>query len=393
MIDYFFGYERENGCGVRNHVLVIPTVSCAEFTVKKMVSEASQYFSSYDGGIKALNNPYGCGQTGKDLDQTTRTLINIGKNPNVSGVLVVALGCESVNYDKVADEISKVKNVEFLKIQDQGVTKTVDEGVRLLKKLSDEAKKMNRKKCGVENLSIALECGGSDFTSGIASNPVVGKVSDMVVNMGGTTIISEIPEFIGAEHLYAERAISQEVKTEIIDTVHKFEEKLKREAGVDFRGAQPSPGNITGGLTTIEEKSLGAIKKSGSSKVSGVLEYAQIPNKRGHFMMNTPGYDIESVSGMVAGGANLVLFTTGRGTPTGNPVAPVIKITANYETYKIMEDMIDFDCSSVIDGRETILKSSERLWELIIDVANGKPTKAEINRQDDFLIYRIGPTY
>lgn len=226
------------------------------------------------------------------------------------------------------------------------------------------------------------------------SNPLVGMVLDAIVSSGGSTIISEVSEFIGAEHLYARRAVNDEVRRQIIDAVTSFEAWLKREAGVDFRGAQPSPGNIAGGITTIEEKSLGAIKKSGSSPVSGVLKYAErLGERRGHYLMVTPGYDIESVTGMVAGGAQLVIFTTGRGTPTGHAVAPVIKVTANPDTYKVMSEFIDYDASSVLNGVKSFDEAARELLSLVIDVASGRRTKSELLGQDDFGIFRIGPTF
>ena len=387
------GFERENGYGTRNHVLIIPTVSCSEFTVKKILSAVEGEHSTPDGKVKALHNPYGCGQTGKDLEQTTQTLINTGKNPNVASVMVMALGCESVDYNRVADEVSKVKPVTFLKIQDMGGKSSVENGIEKIKEMIEESSKYKRKEADTSYLSIGLECGGSDFTSGLASNPLVGKISDWIVNSNGTSIISEIPEFIGAEHLYAERGMTPEIQEAILKTISDFEKKLKEEANADFRNAQPSPGNIAGGLTTIEEKSLGAIKKSGSAKVSGVLKYGEIPKSRGHFLMNSPGYDIESVTGMVAGGANIVLFTTGRGTPTGNIITPVIKITANSGTYEKMKDFIDFDASSIINGKKDIQGMSEEVKKLVLNVASGKSVLAEDNEQDDFAIYRIGPTY
>lgn len=391
--DNFMGFERENGFGTRNHLLIIPTVSCSEFTAKKILKGVKDYYDTPDGKVKVLNNSFGCGQTGSDLEQTTRTLINTGKNPNVHSVLVMALGCESVDYDRVADEISKLKPVTFLRIQDIGGKSAVEMGIEKIKEMAEGALKSKRKETDASYLSVGLECGGSDFTSGLASNPVAGKISDWVVDHNGISIISEVPEFIGAEHLYAERAKTPEVKEAILKTVSDFEKKLKAEANADFRKAQPSPGNMAGGITTIEEKSLGAIKKSGSANVSGVLSYAEIPKSRGHFFMNSPGYDIESVTGEVAGGANIVIFTTGRGTPTGNAITPVIKITANRETYAKMGDFIDFDASSIVEGEADILGQSEKLKNLVLDIASGKFTKAEENEQDDFAIYRVGPTY
>jgi altronate dehydratase large subunit len=373
--------------------LLIPTVTCSEITLKKIKKGAISDSRSVDEQIKIIHNPFGCGQTGKDLEQTERTLINIGKNPNVKSVLILSLGCESINYEHVADEISKVKQVSSIKIQDSGGNATISKGINELKKLKKDLSISKRKEVDISNLTIGLKCGGSDFTSGLISNPIVGRISDWIVENRGSSIIGEIPEFIGAERLYSKRGVTPEVQKKILKTILQFESKLKKEAKMDFRNAQPSPGNIKGGITTIEEKSLGAVKKSGNCPVTDVLDYSEIPSKKGHFLMNTPGFDIESVSGITAGGANIVLFTTGLGTPTGNPVVPVVKITANSNTVFKMTDFIDFDASPVMDLSESFNSCSERLKKTIIQVANGKNVKAEENEQYDFGIYRVGPTY
>ncbi|MEM2755162.1 MAG: UxaA family hydrolase, partial [Candidatus Methanomethylicia archaeon] len=351
----FHGYYRDNGSiGVRNHVLIIPTVICASSTAKLIAERVY--------GVKYLNNPYGCGQVGEDLKQTVNTLIGLGVNPNVAAVLVVSLGCEGVDAKVVTEEIAKSgKPVELLVIQEVGGTlKTVEKGVRIVREMVQEALKLKREEASVSKLIVALECGGSDTTSGIASNPAVGVASDMIIDMGGTVIISEVPEFIGAEHIFAERAVNEDVKMEIIKTVIEYEKYLKS-YGVDFRGAQPSPGNIAGGLTTIEEKSLGAIHKAGRSIVKGVLKYAEKPSGNGLYLMNTPGFDVSSIVGMVAGGAQIILFTTGRGTPVGNPIAPVIKITGNPETAEKMRDDLDVDVSGIILGTESIEEAGRKI--------------------------------
>lgn len=389
----FMGYERGNDRpGVRNHVLIVPTVSCSlglsELALRRAAEEVGK------GRVKLLRNLHGCGQAGADLEQTTRTLVNTALNPNVYAAIVVSLGCESVDADRVTDEIAKHKPAELVRIQDLGYSRALDRVRSLAKGFVEEASRQARREFDVSELVVGLECGGSDYTSGLVSNPLVGMVSDMVVRAGGSTIISEVPEFIGAEHIYARRAVNEEVRSQVIEAVRSFEEWLKREARVDFRGAQPSPGNIAGGITTIEEKSLGAVKKSGTAPVSGVLGYAErLGDRRGHYLMVTPGYDIESVSGMVAGGAQVVLFTTGRGTPTGHAVAPVIKVTANPDTAKALGEVIDYDASPVLDGRKGFEEAARELFDLLLRVASGQLTKAEELGQDDFGIFRIGPTF
>jgi len=349
---------------------------------------------SFKKKVKYLYNPYGCGQAGEDLKQTFDTLVGCGLNPNVAAVLIVSLGCEAIDAEKVADEIAKSnKLVEVLTIQEVGGTiKTIRKGIMIIKKMIKEISKEKRREAPLSELIIGLECGGPDATSGLISNPVVGLVSDEIINLGGTVIISEVPEFIGAEHLFAGRAVSSSVKNNILKVVRDFEKKLKS-YGVDFRGAQPTPGNIAGGITTIEEKSLGAIRKSGKSPVQGVLKYAEKPLKKGLYLMNTPGLDYESCVGMVAGGAHIILFTTGRGTPTGNPIAPVIKITGNPKTANKMRDNIDIDISTVLLGHESMNNAANRVFKYLVEVASGKLTKAEALGHNEFGIFRIGPTF
>lgn len=386
-ITSFRGYYRDDGSvGVRNQVLIIPTVVCASIAAKAMAERVV--------GVKYLNNPYGCAQAGYDLIQTEETLIGLGLNPNVASVLVVSLGCESVDARRIVDKIARSnRHVDLVIIQEVGgVLKAVERGIRILKGMVMEASKLRRDEASISKLVIALKCGASDATSGLASNPAVGVASDMIVSAGGTAITSEVPELIGAEHLFTERAINEAVKEEVLKVVKGFEERLKA-YGVDFRGAQPSPGNIAGGLTTIEEKSLGAIQKSGRSPVKGVLRYAERPPGNGLYLMVAPGFDVESTTGMVAGGAQVVLFTTGLGTPLGNPVAPVVKITGNPETAKMMKDEIDVDVSSVILGVESIDEAGRRIFNAILDVASGKLTKAEALGHDEFGIFRVGPTF
>nr|WP_157463134.1 UxaA family hydrolase [Caldisphaera lagunensis] len=379
-----FGYVRENGdVGFRNKVLIMPTVSCsslAAFRIHQLVN-----------GTAYVDNQYGCGQLKPDLELTEKTLINFAKNPNVSSVLLVSLGCESADYEKIADKIAETnKWVELLVIQEVGSTiDAIEKGVRIAKEMVEKNNK-NRERVDWNSLILSAECGGSDFTSGIASNPVVGYVMDKVVELGGTTVISETTEAIGAEHILARRAINDEVREKFLKIVKRVE-NLSLSTGEDIRGSNPSPGNIKGGITTLEEKSLGAIEKGGrKSKLVDAIEYADlIPKKNGLIFMDTPGYDVQSVVGMVAGGSQAVLFTTGRGTPTGNPISPVIKITANPETFKKMGDNIDFDASPIIKGEDTIENLGEKLFSLLVDVLNGKLTKSEILGHQEFGIMKI----
>lgn len=381
------GYVRPDGkVGIRNHILVIPSSVCA--------SEVAMRIASHVEGAVAIPNQHGCCQIGADLELTTKTLIGLGKNPNVAAVLVVGLGCEGVPTEKVAEEIAKTgKRVEYIIIQDCGGTLKAEEaGTRIVRDMAQEVVQLKREEVDISNLIYAVECGGSDTTSGLASNPVAGYVADKIVDLGGTSMFSETTEIIGAEHLLAKRAVSEEVARKLLDMVRRCEEKAKT-MGVDMRGGQPTPGNIEGGISTIEEKSLGCIYKGGTKPVQGVLEYGEEPKGKGLYIMDTPGQDIESITGMTAGGAQVVVFTTGRGTPTGSPIAPVIKITANPETYKKMMDNIDFYAGTIVEGDETIKDVGERLFKELIEVCNGKLTKAEALKHREFGMYKLISTF
>ena len=383
------GYRRANGSwGIRNHLLVIPTSVCASDTAVKIAALVP--------GAVAIPHQHGCCQVGADYRQTVRTLVGFGRNPNVGAVLVVGLGCEGIQPGGVAEQIRESgKPVEMLTIQDCGGTlKAIAKGAEICARLSRELAKCERESFDVSELVLGLECGGSDPTSGIASNPSVGKASNLLIDAGGTSILSETTEMIGAEHLLAARCVTPELADKVLHMVRRVEEK-SISYGVDLRGTQPTPGNIEGGLTTIEEKSLGCIYKAGDKPVVGVLEYAEpvSPETHGLYFMDTPGEDIDSITGMVAGGAQIVVFTTGRGTPTGSPIAPVIKVTGNPDTFDKMIDNIDVNAGKIINGEATLDELGREIFELMLQVANGDLTKAESLGHQEFGIYRIGDTF
>ena len=383
------GYRRENGrFGIRNHLLVIPASVCA--------SETASRIAALVPGAVAIPHQHGCCHVGADYRQTVRTLVGFGVNPNVGAVLVVGLGCEGIQASVLADGIRESgKPVETLIIQECGGTlKTIAKGAEVCARLSRILAVQTREEFDLSELVLGLECGGSDPTSGIAANPAVGKASNRLIDAGGSTILSETTELIGAEHLLAARCATEELADRLLFMVKRIEDKSIL-YGVDLRGTQPTPGNIAGGLTTIEEKSLGCIYKAGDKPVIGVLEYAEPvdPEVHGLYFMDTPGQDIDSITGMAAGGAQIVVFTTGRGTPTGCPVAPVIKVTGNTETYRTMSDNIDINAGKIITEGASLDDAGNEIFDAILRVADGELTKAESLGHREFGIYRIGDTF
>jgi altronate dehydratase large subunit len=378
------GYKRpDSSVGIRNHVLLMPTVICSNQVVNRIHQQVAE--------TVAIPHQHGCSQVGKDKERTHQVLVGMGKNPNVGAVLIISLGCEVMNAEQIRDEIMETgKPVIWLDIQDEGGTiKTIQKGIEAAKELVKQVQDVPRVDIDLSELIVGVKCGGSDATSGLCSNPALGKASDLLVSENGTIVMGETTEIIGAEHILAEKAVSAEVHNKLYDCIRNFEMEIDR-MGVDMRGGNPSPGNIEGGLSTIEEKSLGCISKAGSSSLKGVVEYAEPIAGKGFYFMDSPGNDIECVSGMAAAGVHLVCFTTGVGTPTGNPIIPVIKITGNERTAKRMEDNIDIDTSAVLQGKETLEQAGKRIFDEIVSVASGSLTKAEVLGHQEFSINRIG---
>ncbi|KXL53314.1 (2R)-sulfolactate sulfo-lyase subunit beta precursor [Anaerotignum neopropionicum] len=383
------GYPRENGTyGIRNHILIIPASVCAVEVANRIAEKI---------GAVSLPHQHGCCQMGDDFRQTVRTLTGFGCNPNVGAVLVVGLGCEGIQPSQIAEEIKKTgKPVEFITIQAcGGTTKTIEQGLSIVSKFAETLATAQKVPFSINHLILGMECGGSDPTSGIVANPAIGIASDQLVSLGGTSILSETTEVIGAEHILAERFPDAAQRSKFLTMVSNVEKRALA-VGEDLRGSQPTPGNIQGGLSTIEEKSLGCMHKAGNTApFIGALAYGEtVPTEKpGLYFMDTPGEDIDSITGMVAGGAQLVVFTTGRGTPTGCPIAPVIKITGNPETYYNMEENIDINGGKVMQGDCTLDELGEEIFRKILLVANGAQTKAEKLGHKEFGIYRIGFTF
>ncbi len=380
----FLGYRRRDGrVGVRNHVLVLPTVHCANTVVERIGQMVP--------GVVALPHVYGCSQLGDDLAQSRRVLEEFARHPNVGAVLLIGLGCETMPTIEMGEKLAaEGLLVQRLTIQEEGGSRaTYERGLSVVRELMQETARAQREQVPLSELIVATECGGSDAWSGVTANPAVGAASDLVVAAGGTVLLSEVPEFIGAEHLLAARAVTPAVGQQILHAVARRERDAMR-MGVDMRGGNPAPGNIAGGLTTIEEKSLGTISKGGSTPVQEFVAYGRRPTRRGLVLMDTAGNDLESVTGMVAGGAQIVVFTTGRGSPTGCPIAPVIKVATNTPMYTRLKDDMDINAGAALEG-ESLAEIGRRIFLEIIDVANGKQTAAELWGHREFAIEVIGP--
>lgn len=376
------GYRRPDGrIGFRNHVLILPTTVCSSSVAQK-ISQA------VPGTITVPNNS-GCGLLGKDREVYARTIINTAGNPNVAATLVVGLGCEPLSAEQAAAEIEKFgKPVAHLSIQQAGGTiNTLREGVKLAQQMVAEASSLETEPVQVADLVVGLECGGSDPASGLTANPAVGVAVDRVVDEGGTAIIGETDECIGVELLMAANARTEVVGKRILEVVRRFEEHV-RMYGADLSTGQPTRGNIEAGLSTIEEKSLGCVTKIGTRPIVEVLEYAETPNQKGPILMDTPGFDVTSITGFVAGGCQIIVFTTGLGTPLGIAVAPVIKVISNTPAYKRMKENIDINAGTILEGSETIEGVGERIYNMILQVANDQKTKAEVLGESQFAVWR-----
>ena len=384
----FEGYRRPDGrVGVRNHLLVVPTVICSSVVADRVAAAVAPIGT-------ALPHTAGCGQLGPDMHTTHDTLAAYCRHPNVGAVLVIALGCEQVVAQYLADAARTAgKPAQIVAIQGEGGTvRATARATELARQMTAALADSRRETVDVSSLILSVKCGGSDYTSGLASNPALGRVADRLVEAGGSAVLGEIAEIMGAEHLLAARAPKPETAVKLLRVINRVESEAMA-LGLDIRGTQPSPGNIRGGLTTIEEKSLGATHKGGErTPLADVVGYAAPIVRKGLTVMDTPGLDVESVTGMVGGGAQVVVFTTGLGTPTGNPIAPVIKITGNARTAQAMADNIDLDVSGVLDDRESLDSAASRLFDEVLAVCSGRDTAAERLGFREFAIHRRNPT-
>lgn len=366
------GYRRKDGSvGSRNYVAVIPSVTCANDVANAICREVQ--------GTVTYMHHQGCCQLPPDLDRVTDTLISLGKSPNIGAVLIVSLGCEGTDHARMYEELKATgKPTEIIHIQALGgVSKAIREGTDIARRLVIEISGQQREKADVSEIVMAIKCGASDTTSGMASNCVIGYVADKLVDLGATVVFGETTEFLGGEHLLAKRAVNKQVADKIYQIVTEMEDRAKS-IGCDMRRGQPTPGNIAGGLSSIEEKSLGAIVKSGTRPIQGVLEYPEhITDQKGLWIKDTPGREPEILTGMAATGAQFMCFSTGRGAPQGFPSMPVIKICGNPNTYENMKDDMDLNAGLIITGEKTIEQVGEEAFDKLLRVLNGEMTKNE----------------
>ncbi|MBI5117182.1 UxaA family hydrolase [Candidatus Poribacteria bacterium] len=381
----FLGYKRENGkFGVRNYVLVMSSVACANGVVDAIGRALPD--------VVPITHGYGCGYGPADMGVSHRALAGIINNPNVGAVLVVGLGCEVLKADYLT-QVAEGKPAEALVIQESGGSAAATaKGIEIASRFQKQLRTQKRVPVPVSELTIGLECGGSDALSGVTANPAVGAAADRFVREGGTVILSETTEMIGTAHILKRRCATPELGEQIENLVNNHERHVRASLG-DLAGMVIAPGNIEGGLSSITEKSLGCIMKGGTTPITEILEYAGRPSKRGFVIMDTPGYDIDSMAGEAAAGCQIILFTTGRGSTAGFPGVPVIKISSNSRTFKNMPGDMDVNAGAIADGDKTLEEVGHEIFELSITVANGARTCAELNRSVPFNYLKQGPTF
>jgi len=396
----FQGIVRKDGrIATRNYIGILTSVNCSA-TVARMIADHFKNrldeFPNVDG-VVALTHKTGCGMAGEGegMELLRRTMTGYAKHPNFFAVLGIGLGCEAnqLNFWLSASKLKLSDKLQAFTIQEKGgTTKSVRDGIARVKELLPEANRVQREPVPASHLVLGLECGGSDGYSGISANPALGAAADLLVRHGGTAILSETPEIYGAEHLLTRRAVSREVGEKLLARIRWWEDYTARNR-MEMNN-NPSPGNKAGGLTTILEKSLGAAAKGGTTNLVEVYEFAEPVTAKGLVFMDTPGYDPVSVTGHVAGGANVICFTTGRGSVYGCKPAPSLKLATNSRLYQHMEEDMDINCGTVVDGAETVEQAGERIFRLILDTASGKRSKSELLGfgEDEFAPWVVGAT-
>lgn len=377
-MDTFIGYHRPDGkVGVRNYVAIISTVGCANDITSNIASQVKD--------TVPILHKQGCPGVPWDIEMTTRTLVGLGKNPNVAAIVLISLGCENVDRDYVKSEIARSgKPVELIVAQEVGGgIKATALGIETAAQMVQEASEVNRIKCHTSDLIIGVKCGSSDATSGISANRVAGSLADLVIGLGGSFIFGELCDILGNEQNLAERAISPEVGQKLVAAVKNYISRGSR-LGCNLVGAGVSAGNKNGGITTVVEKSSGAVAKAGTTPLKGIIEYGTAATENGLNILIGPSRGAELLTGQAAAGSQLAVWTTGRGALQGHPLIPVIKVTGNHDTWSRLRTHLDFDASGVIRGTETVEGLGKKLFQEVLKVASGKLTKAEILRYDRF---------
>ncbi len=386
---YFDGYLRDNGkVGVRNEIFIIPTVGCVNDIAAAIERKAQVYLGGSIDSISAFRHPYGCSQMSEDQENTRKILADIINHPNAGGVLVLGLGCENSGIDILKTYIGEQdkKRVKYLVCQE--VEDEMEEALQLIKELAQYAGTLKRQKISAKELVIGMKCGGSDGFSGITANPVVGAFSDLLIASGGTTILTEVPEMFGAETILMNRCADKILFEQTVDLINNFKDYYKAHGQSIYEN--PSPGNKAGGISTLEDKSLGCTQKSGNAAVKGVFEYGEAVKNKGLNLLSAPGNDLVAATALAASGAQIILFTTGRGTPFASPV-PTVKISSNTGLYQRKKNWIDFNAGQLLEG--TSLKQlSQELFSYVLEVASGKSVKSEENGFHDMAIFKQGVT-
>lgn len=385
----FQGYRRGNGkVGIRNEIWIIPTVGCVNNVATAIEKKAQKHISGTVEDVIAFPHPYGCSQMGDDQENTRQILANLINHPNAGGVLVLGLGCENSNVDVLKEYIGDYdkSRVKFLVAQE--CEDEIAEALHIIEDLSSYVGSFKRESISCKELVIGMKCGGSDGLSGITANPTVGAFSDLLISKGGTTILTEVPEMFGAETLLMNRCADETVFHKTVDLINNFKNYFTSHNQTIYEN--PSPGNKKGGISTLEDKSLGCTQKSGHSAVRGVLSYGEQVSCKGLNLLSAPGNDLVASTALAASGAHMVLFTTGRGTPFASPV-PTVKISTNSALNNRKQNWIDFNCGTMVDD-SSLEELSKQLFDYVIAVASGQKVKAEEAGFHDMAIFKQGVT-